>query len=149
MPTSVAPARKRRCDTSGVVARFSLTCIEAFSDPPLIAMEHPPDQAVQFMVCQWTSIRLNRAVRYGGAQQRPYRAFEFLFERSYEIRQPVSKAAKPYGLDPFSPGILVVRRQRINLFEQHLGSEFSRMSRQFGAAVAGQRPFANDGGGQR
>lgn len=85
----------------------------------------------------------NRAVK-----QRFDVAPKFRFQRSDELRQTVSQTGDSNGLNPFAPGVLVVRRHGIDFFEQHLRSQLGALRGQFGATVPAKDSVANDRGGQ-
>src|SRR5260221_1902427 len=69
---------------------------------------------------------------------------KFVLERAYEFRQTGAESGDTHALDSFLPSILIIGRDGINFFEQHLRREKSAGYRQLGAPIATQNTVAHD-----
>ena len=69
---------------------------------------------------------------------------KFVLERAHEFGQTGAESGDAHALDSFLPSILIIGRDGINFFEQHLRREKSSGYRQLGAAIAAQDAVAHD-----
>ncbi len=73
---------------------------------------------------------------------------KFVLKRPYKFRQARAETGNANALDSLLPSILVIRRDGIDFFEEHLGRQESSVNGQFRATVTAQNAVANNRGGQ-
>src|SRR5713226_4608597 len=124
-PAAPEKTRNRRCVSSGLVARFSLTLIRYSASIPfrsrLTAVQHPADQTFEFAVRQRPSIIRNSPVRDCAVKQRTHLAVKFILKRTHKFREPTAESGNTHGLNAFAPSVLIIGRYGINFLQQHIG----------------------------
>src|SRR5260370_5960941 len=114
-----APARNRRCDSSGLVAIFKRTCIRGVLQFRSVLLHHPTNKSLEFALRKRPRIRGDTPFGDRRVQQRVHLATKFGFERRHKFRQTRPQSSDPHGLDAFPPGILIITPHRIDFFHQH------------------------------
>lgn len=120
-----------------------------FGMDPLVAVHPPTNQTVKFPFGERPRIRRNVTGRNRRVHERVNLAAKFLFERRNKFRKPCSKARNADGLNALLPGVLVIRCDWENVFEQHVRSKIGAARGQFRAPVTAKNALANDNCGQR
>src|SRR5260370_6806256 len=104
-------------------------------------MHHPTDQSFHLAICKRTRPFMTTAFEKRGVRKRPHVTVEFVLERPNELRHAIPKPRHTHGLNPFSPGILIIGGHRKNLFEQHLRREVTPKAGDFRRPASPNHPL--------
>src|SRR5690242_7030412 len=112
-PTTAAPTTKLRLVSSGAVARLRRTfmCYSCPSFPfkSETSVQRPAHQCIEPALRQRPKIVRDQSAAFGGPQQGPYRAVQFLFQRCAKLLHPIAEPCQPHRGDALAPGILIIR----------------------------------------